>query len=113
MKAAATVLAALVLAFSLPSPAQAVGVPFGGIISVSMPCSCSGNWLVIVAGFPSGYVPLVVQPGVTIPFPFYSLYKPGAFTKGDYVPGGVCLMPGTPCWTFPVLGTINLVGTSP
>lgn len=112
MKTLATILAVGLFAFSVPSQAHAVGLPFGGLITVSTPCACSGGYLLTVAGpIPGTYV---VQLGTSIPFLYGSFYKPGAFILGNFVPGGVCLVPGTPCTALPVTGgTITIFGTSP
>ncbi len=110
----ASLIVAIVMAGSLTLAAPAhAQVGFGGAIVKSMPCACSGNWLVVVAGYPSGVSPLVFQPGASVPFAFGSFYKPGAFTLGTFVPGGVCLTPGTPCVLVPTIGTITMIGTSP
>lgn len=89
-----------------------IGLPFGGRIVMTMPCLCSANFLLFIR-HPRGYIlPLVYQPGVTIPYANYLFYPP-VNTKGTYTPGvGVCLIPGSPCTPIPTWGTIFMMGSS-
>ncbi len=94
-----------------PRGSFAAGIPFGGKIVTAIPCACSGNLLLYVAD-PRGMVwPLSYQPGVTR---LYSYFKPlpPANTVGSFIPGGVCLIPASPCAPIPSVGTITMMGTS-
>jgi|GEM_PF-1720609 len=110
MKLLASITLVAAVVFSIPAPAHAFGVPFGGVITVSVPCTCSaGQLLTVVGPIPGTYL---MQPGISTPFLFGSFYKPGAFIIGNFVGGGVCLTAGTPCGVLPVTGTITIFGTS-
>lgn len=112
MKTLGTILVIGLFALAVPSQAHAVGLPFGGLITISKPCACSGGYLLTVVG-PVTKGTFVVQLGKSIPFLYGSFYKPGAFILGNYIPGGVCLVPGDPCVSLPVTGgTITIFGTS-
>lgn len=87
------------------------GIPFGGVIANVTYCTCSFNTLLTIAGPSSGN--LVFQPGVSIPFPYGQVYRPGPFVLGTYAPGGTCLLwVGKFCVPLPATGTIIMIGTS-
>ena len=84
---------------------------FGGPILWVDYCTCSGNIrLTVGPPVPGAYV---FQPGRSIPFLFYQLYRPGPFVLGNATTGGSCsIYVGDGCATLPTLGTIFMVGTS-
>lgn len=87
-----------------------LGAPFGGVITSVFYCPCSAN-LAIVVGPPSPGT-YTYQPGVSMVYPFYQIFRPGPWVKGSYIPGtGVCAT-GYFCATVPTMGTISDVGTS-
>ena len=88
-----------------------VGLPFGGRIVMMIPCLCSANFLLFIRDPRGPILPLTYQPGVTIPYANYIFYPP-VNTKGTFIPGGICLIPGTPCTPIPTLGTIFMMGSS-
>lgn len=105
---------------SLPST-----LPFGGLVSYTLPCTCpssAGNlwiWFTpLYFGAPAPAAgPLVYVPGASQLFAWYMIGTPGAWHLGSYTPGvQACLMiippPGTGCFPWPSLGTITQVGTS-
>ncbi len=94
-----------------PRGAEGVGIPFGGRSVSIIPCMCSANILVVVADPRGTLLPLVIQPGLTV---LYAHFKPlpPANTVGKFFPGGVCLIPATPCAVIPSVGTIMMMGTS-
>lgn len=89
------------------------GIGFGGVVTTSFPCPCSGNFLLTVVGPKGGQ--FVYYPG-TQAFLSYNLPTVGVGVVGNYTPGGVCLIPipkGCMSIGFPI-GTISpVVGTSP
>jgi hypothetical protein len=87
-------------------------IPFGGQITSVFYCPCSGN-LAVVVGPPSGGI-FMYQPGATIVYAFYQIFRPGPWVLGNYTPGGSCMqfIPyGCAPMAWPT-GTINEVGTS-
>lgn len=85
---------------------------FGGFVLASIPCTCSGNFLLTI-GPPVGGQ-FVYYPG-TQAFLHFNLPRPGVWAVGSYTPGGACLQfAGKICVPFGVpLGTITpQVGTS-
>ena len=87
------------------------GIPFGGWITWVTYCTCTFNMLLTVVGPSPGT--FVFQPGVSIPFPFGQVYRPGPAVVGSYVPGGICMIfVGKGCAPLPTTGTIITIGTS-
>lgn len=87
-------------------------IPFGGPILNVFYCPCSAN-LAVVVGPPSPGV-FMYQPGSTIVYAFYQIFRAGPWVLGNYTPGGACLM-FIPYGCAPIaypLGTIMEVGTS-
>ena len=105
--------ALVVLSLVLPYRAPAQGIfNFGGLIYATIPCTCSGNFIIIV-GQPKGGV-FAFQSGVTRPYA-WGAFHPGAWVLGNYVPGAVCLQwAGKKCIPNPIypIGTMTIVGTS-
>lgn len=106
---------------SLPiSSAHAQGLPFGGLVSFTLPCTCSGNLAIwFTPLYLGGPVPvtgfLAYSPFSTIPYSHYKFGVPFTWHLGSYLPGvQACLMivPKKGCVPFPVFGLINKVGTS-
>jgi hypothetical protein len=86
-------------------------VPFGGLILNVTYCTCSFN-LLLTVGPPVGGN-YIFQPGVSVPFPYGQLYRPGPWILGAWVPGGACMMwVGKACAPLPSIGTILYAGTS-
>ncbi|MEK7614160.1 MAG: hypothetical protein AAB428_00635 [Patescibacteria group bacterium] len=85
------------------------GLTFGGMIGAAIPCTCSPG-IGLIIGPPKG--------GIFLLSPSSKLHAnmrpiPGSWVLGDYVPGGICLQAGTPCFPFPIVqGTIGKIGTS-
>ncbi len=87
------------------------GLPFGGVISFSMYCTCSNNYLVTVAGPVPGN--LVFQPGASSLFAYAQVFRPGPFILGTYAQGSACLMyVVVGCVTLTTTGVITMAGTS-
>jgi len=92
-------------------PSKAI-LEFGGPITNVFYCPCSWN-LAIAVGLPSPGL-FMYQPGVTMVYSFYQLFRPGPWVLGTYTPGGSCMqfIPyGCAPMAFPQ-GTITEVGTS-
>lgn len=84
-------------------------LPFGGVILAVQYCSCSANIAVTTSMGIYSY-----NPYSTALFPFYQIYRPGAWILGTYVPGAVCLVGVPPACTAgsAPFGTIIMAGTS-
>ena len=83
---------------------------FGGLIISSVPCPCSGSFLLTLsAPTPGQFVWHVGTPQ----YSNFQLPRAGVWTTGLYSPGGVCLA-GSGCSPIGVpIGTIlSIVGTS-
>lgn len=105
---------AVVLVFSaIFYRTQAAGLPFGGMVTVSIPCTCSTGMFLLTIGPPRGGQ-FVYQVG-TQAYSNFNLPRVGVWTLGLYVPGGVCMIyAGKSCVATGLpLGTItSVVGTS-
>ncbi len=85
---------------------------FGGKTTSMVQCACSLNILLYILDVRGTTIPLMYQPGATV---LYKMYSPtsGVNVIGQYVSGGVCLLPGTPCTTGgSPMGTMIQLGTS-
>lgn len=108
-----------VFAFT-PGPGAFVpGLPFGGLVLFTLPCSCSANlwiWFAPLHLPPKTIVgPLIYQPVYTGLYGDFAIGIPGTWHLGSYIPvvgNGVCWQyVGTACVVMPNLGLINKVGT--
>lgn len=93
-------------------------LPFGGQITVMMPCTCSAPnfWLYLVPFHPiSPFVggPLVYKPGITRLYDNYTVLI-SSWLLGKYRPGmQSCQMTvGVGCVILPSFGDIEFTGTS-
>jgi hypothetical protein len=94
------------------SRAQSSGLPFGGLVVWTRPCSCSGNFLISVSGPLGGE--FVYYPGTQAYESFNLGLQNNMWVLGLYTPGGVCSALEGECTTIPSQGTITpTVGTSP
>ncbi|MEI6237978.1 MAG: hypothetical protein WCP15_00395 [bacterium] len=105
--------------FLFSNEAKAVGLPFGGYVTMIIPCTCSGNmWVFMSPMFISDVSSagaLVYQPGAAIPYDYFITPPvPTTWLLGDYIPGaGQCWMyAGTSCFTLPAIGMIQSYGSS-
>ncbi len=94
---------------------QLSGIPFGGFVVNSVPCTCIGQWgdFLLTVGPPSAGQYLFRYTS-TFQFAFYQLPRAGVWVLGTFSPPGVCLMQaGKICvpYGFPY-GTIVAAGTS-
>lgn len=108
------------LAFTLGPGAFIPGLPVGGFILVTVPCTCSENLLIVFGPMhPSPPLPkvgaLVYQPGYTTLYGNFAIGVPTTWHLGSYIPivgNGVCWQyVGTACTVMPNYGLINKVGT--
>lgn len=111
----------LVAFLILPARAKAIPVdlPFAGIASISIPCTCSGTlavWLIplYLGGPVMAAGPLVYSPFSTIPYANFLIGVPGTRHLGSYIPGVQACWMITPvgCVPIPVLGIMTKVGTN-
>ena len=106
-------------AFSLGAGGMIPGLPFGGIVSFTIPCTCSKNlWIWFTPLHISGKTiagPLIYQPGYTTLYGDFAIGIPGTWHLGSYIPvvgNGVCWQyVGTACVVMPNYGLINKLGT--
>lgn len=113
-----------VKSFGLGVGVFAPGLPFGGFVDLSAPCSCSANLFILFTPFYSP-IPkintgaLLYQPGFTAVYGYFFLGIPKTWHSGLYTP---YVPPPAPplCWHYvgvacvptPYEGVINKVGTS-
>lgn len=107
-------------AFSLGAGGMVPGLPFGGLVIFTLPCSCSANlWvffapLHIVGKTIAG--PLIYQPGYTTLYGNFAIGVPSTWHLGSYTPlvgNGVCWQyVGTACVVMKNYGLMNKTGTS-
>ena len=112
-------LSVLFFVFPLVSKADPLtGSMFGGYVTASVPCGCSGGvWIYyseLFLGLPTPITGALYFPPGGILYSFYQLGIPTTWELGQFVPGpGECLIPsGTGCVLLPALGTIEYMGTS-
>lgn len=107
-------------AFSFGAGAFVPGLPFGGWVTLTLPCTCSANlWIWFSPLSPSPPLPptgpLVFQPGYTTLYGDYAIGIPATWETGSYVPiagNGACWIDiGPACVPVPNLGLMNKVGT--
>ncbi len=101
--------------------APGIGLPFGGYVIFSIPCTCSAGLAVFMApffpgvgnGVPVPFGALLYQPGISKLFAYYNIGVPTTWHLGNYTPGGACLIGVPPaCVPIPVVGIMTQVGTS-
>jgi len=106
--------------FSNPRKVDAVptGLPFGGLATITLPCTCSFSLAIWFTPLWLGNAPvtgiLVYQPASTFLYPGYLIGVPGAWHLGAYSPGVQACFIVTPvgCILIPSYGLIQYTGTS-
>jgi len=106
----------------IPTPTSAIGLPFGGYVLFSIPCTCSPSFLVFLSpAFINSNVPsfgiLTWTPGISIPYKYHiSPPAPTSWVLGDYAPGPTACMwvygPSCAPPPVPTMGTISTYGIS-
>ena len=103
-----------------PGPGAFVpGLPFGGLVIFTLPCTCSANlwiWFAPLAPLPLPPTgPLIYQPGYTTLYGDFAIGIPTTWHLGSYTPivgNGVCwIETAVACVPLPNLGLMNKVGT--
>lgn len=110
---------ALLLPTSL-ARAQTTLLPFGGVVSSTVACTCSPSlfWIWYTPLYLGGPImiagPMVYSPFSTILYGYYEILVSGAWHLGDYVPGvQACWMTaGKTCVVLPSIGLLSKVGTN-
>lgn len=110
--------------FAIGAGVTVPGLPFGGFVDISAPCSCSKNLWILFTPFYSP-IPkintgaLLYQPGFTAVYGYFFLGIPSAWHVGLYTPYVPPPAPplcwhyvGTTCVPTPYEGVINKVGTN-
>lgn len=99
--------------------AQARELPFAGIVSYSLSCTCSGTlWIWFSPLYLGGPVvtvgPVVYSPYSTILYGYYNIGVSGKWHLGAYTPGtqSCSMYIGTGCVTIPAIGVMTKVGTN-
>ena len=112
-----------ILVFFLPtSPVHAQTLlPFGGLTSFPIPCTCSGTlWVWFTPLYLGGPVvisgPVIYSPFSSLLFAYYMIGTPGTWNLGSYIPGAqACWMIAPPpigCFPLPATGLMFMVGTN-
>jgi hypothetical protein len=98
-----------------------IGLPFGGLVTAAVPCTCStGVWIgysILYLGAPTPVVGSLWFPPMAKLYAWFQLGVPGTWNLGSYVPGvGGCWIlapnPSDPCLPLTAGGTIEYMGTS-
>lgn len=109
MKKALSSCIAITLFLTMSSPVSAQvtpELPFGGLVSLSTPCTCSGTLYVwftplYISGIPiTG--PLVYSPYSTILYAKFSIGVPSKWHIGTYLPGVQA------CWQYAAVGCVPI-----
>jgi hypothetical protein len=94
-------------------------LPFAGIVSYTLPCTCSGNlWIWFTPLYLGGPVvatgPMVYSPYSTILYAYYHIGVPALWHLGSYTPGVQACFQTTPagCVPLPAIGLMTKVGTN-
>ncbi|MEK9182001.1 MAG: hypothetical protein AAB781_00220 [Patescibacteria group bacterium] len=104
-------------AFSLGAGGMVPGLPFGGLVIVTLPCTCSANlWIWFTPLYPLPLPtagPLVYQPGYTTLYGDFAIGVPATWHLGSYTPGiQTCWQyVGITCAPMVNYGLMNKVGT--
>lgn len=111
--------AALAIVLTTRSTQADTGIPFGGLSTFIMYCTCNANPsdiavtvidLSTTPGTPPNYI---YSPGSTILHSFGMIYSSGVWLLGNRQQGGSCrYRVGKFCATWPTSGTMIRVGTS-
>lgn len=107
-------------AFSLGAGGMVPGLPFGGLVSFTVPCICKNAnlWIWFTPLAPAPLPPagaLVYQPGYTTLYGNFAIGIPATWHLGSYTPivgNGTCwIETAVACVPLPNLGLMNKVGT--
>jgi hypothetical protein len=106
-----------------PATARSQGSPFGGVVSLTIPCMCTRTtWIWFTPLYLGGPAvitgALVYSPFTSVLYANLNIGVPGKWHIGDYFPGvQACWIPVKIsghwiCIPLPSLGLINKVGTN-
>ncbi|KND48548.1 MAG: hypothetical protein AB200_02360 [Parcubacteria bacterium C7867-005] len=105
--------------FFIPSISFALGLPFGGRVAVTVPCTCSlpGTLHISFAPLYLSAVPIVgsvVYSPTTILYQYFAIGVPTTWELGEYLPGvqECFIYVGVACVPLPSVGVMTRVGTS-
>lgn len=104
---------------------SAQGLPFGGLVTTAIPCTCPGSigniWISYAPLYLGSPIPstgsLVYVPYITRVFAWFRIGIPLIWHLGSYIPGvQACWMivppPAAGCVPLPAAGVISQMGTS-
>jgi len=103
--------------FAIGAGTAVPGLPFGGFVIFTLPCTCSANlwiWFAPLSPLPLPKTgPLVYQPGYTTLYGNFAIGVPATWHLGSYIPGvQTCwVYVGKACVVLPNYGLMNKVGT--
>jgi len=109
------------LGLSLPTSsarAQTGLLPFAGIVSYTIPCTCSGTlWIWFSPLYLGGSVvitgPMIYSPYSTTLYAYFKIGVPGLWHLGDYTPTPICWIRVYKfCAPLPAVGLMSKVGTN-
>lgn len=100
--------------------AQTGLLPFGGIVSYKINCSCSPglSWIWFTPLYLGGPInitgPMIYSPFSTILYGYYMIGVPGKWHLGDYIPGvqACWIRVYKYCVPLPAVGLMSKVGTN-
>ncbi|KKU50255.1 MAG: hypothetical protein A3F53_01695 [Candidatus Zambryskibacteria bacterium RIFCSPHIGHO2_12_FULL_48_10] len=116
-----TALLSVLLSFAMLFPvsyAKAQIMPFGGLSTFFVPCTCSGNLAIWFAPFflggpaiATGFI--TYSPYATFQYSDYMAGMPDVWYLGSYIPGvqACYIYVGVTCTLFPTIGLMTQVGT--
>jgi hypothetical protein len=118
----ALIMLAIVVVGTLSAPqkvkAESVNQPFGGMVTFTLPCTCSANLAIWFTPLWLGNKPftgfLVYNPASTVLYANYKIGTPTAWHLGLYIPkvqACYVIVPGG-CVLVPSYGTMLYTGTS-
>ena len=109
----------LLLPISSKAASTPVSLPFGGFVTVMVPCTCPpfGLWIFYSPLFLGSGVPIagaLYYPPGSLLYAFFKIGVPTTWALGSFIagPGACSIIVGPSCVPLPAMGTIEFTGTS-